>query len=48
MFRNSLDLGVFFAYLLFNIWLGLWVARRKKVSARDYFLAGDRSFRYSN
>ena len=42
MFANYLDLGVFFSYLIFNIWLGLWVARRKMSDARDYFLAGDR------
>ena len=42
MFRNYLDLGLFAGYLLFNIWLGLWVARRKTTSAQDYFLAGDR------
>ena len=42
MFRNYLDLGLFAAYLLFNVWLGLWVARRKTSSAKDYFLAGDR------
>lgn len=42
MFRNYLDLGLFAGYLLFNIWLGLWVARRKTTSAKDYFLAGDR------
>jgi solute:Na+ symporter, SSS family len=42
VFRNSLDLGVFVCYLLFNIWLGLWVARRKTAGTRDYFLAGDR------
>ena len=42
MYRNYLDLGFFAAYLLFNIWLGLWVARRKTTSTKDYFLAGDR------
>jgi SSS family solute:Na+ symporter len=42
MFRNYVDLGFFAVYLLFNVWLGLWVARRKTSSAKDYFLAGDR------
>ena len=42
VFGNHLDLGVFVCYLIFNIWLGLWVARRKMSDARDYFLAGDR------
>lgn len=42
MFQNGLDLGVFFGYLIFTIWLGLWVARRKTTNARDYFLAADR------
>jgi SSS family solute:Na+ symporter len=42
MFRNHLDLGFFVSYLLFNIWLGLWVARRRTTTTKDYFLAGDR------
>lgn len=42
MFRNYLDLGFFFIYLIFTICLGFWVARRKTAGARDYFLAGDR------
>ena len=42
MFRNFLDLSVFVCYLILNIWLGLWVARRKMAGTRDYFLAGDR------
>ncbi|MEW5977345.1 MAG: sodium/solute symporter [Acidobacteriota bacterium] len=42
MFTSSLDLGFFALYLCFNIFLGLWVSRRKMSDARDYFLAGDR------
>ena len=42
MFRNRIDLGFFFLYLAFNLWLGLFVARRKTASARDYFLARKR------
>jgi SSS family solute:Na+ symporter len=38
----SLDLGLFLAYIAFTLWLGFWVARRQTVSARDYFLAGER------
>ncbi len=39
---SHLDLGVFATYLVFNICLGLWVARRKTSTSRDYFLAGER------
>jgi solute:Na+ symporter, SSS family len=39
---HRLDFIVFGLYLVFNILLGLWVARRKTASTRDYFLAGDR------
>lgn len=42
MATPGLDLILFFLYIAFTIWLGFWVARRKTVSARDYFLAGDR------
>jgi solute:Na+ symporter, SSS family len=42
MFRNYFDLGFFVAYLVLNVWLGLWVARRKPSSAKEYFLASDR------
>ena len=42
MTGNSFDLSLFVAYLIGTIALGLWVARRKTVGARDYFLAGDR------
>src|ERR1700693_5311691 len=40
MMSNSLSLWLFILYLLFNIGLGLRVARRS-ASARDYFLAGE-------
>lgn len=36
------DLVLFAVYLVANIALGLWVARRKTGDARSYFLAGDR------
>ena len=36
------DFIVFGLYLVFNILLGIWVARKKTASTRDYFLAGDR------
>ena len=42
MFQHHLNVGLFAAYLLFNIAVGLWVARRKTTSAKDYFLAGER------
>ena len=39
---HQLDLILFALYLVANIVLGLWVARRKTADARGYFLAGDR------
>jgi solute:Na+ symporter, SSS family len=42
MFSNHLDQTVFVIYLALNVWLGIWVARRKTSVAKDYFLAGDR------
>jgi len=39
---HRLDLVLFAVYLVANIALGLWVARRKTKDARGYFLAGDR------
>ena len=39
---HKLDLVLFAVYLVANIALGLWVARRKNNDARGYFLAGDR------
>lgn len=42
MFRNPIDLTLFTVYIACNIFLGLWVARRNKSAARDYFLAGER------
>ncbi len=39
---HQLDLVLFGLYLVANIALGLWVARRKTSGAKDYFLAGDR------
>ena len=41
MFTSSIDLGFFVLYLCFNIFVGLWVSRRRMSNARDYFLAGD-------
>jgi solute:Na+ symporter, SSS family len=38
---HQLDFILFSIYLVFNIGLGLWVARRKTGGTRDYFLAGD-------
>ncbi len=38
---HRLDFILFALYLVLNIALGLWVARRKTVGTRDYFLAGD-------
>lgn len=42
MFNNPIDLTLFVVYIAFNIALGLWVARRNKSGAKDYFLAGER------
>jgi SSS family solute:Na+ symporter len=39
---THLNLTLFALYLVANIGLGLWVARRKNTDARGYFLAGDR------
>ena len=39
---HRFDLIVFGLYLVGNILLGLWVARKKTAGTRDYFLAGDR------
>jgi SSS family solute:Na+ symporter len=39
---HQLDFLLFALYLVANIALGLWVARRKTADARGYFLAGDR------
>jgi SSS family solute:Na+ symporter len=39
---HRLDLTLFAVYLVGNILLGLWVARRKATGARGYFLAGER------
>jgi SSS family solute:Na+ symporter len=39
---HQLDLVLFAVYLVANIALGLWVARRKAGDTRGYFLAGDR------
>jgi len=38
---HTLDFILFACYLVFNIALGIWVARRKAAGTRDYFLAGD-------
>jgi SSS family solute:Na+ symporter len=38
---HRLDFLLFAVYLVFNIALGLWVARRRTASTRDYFLAGE-------
>jgi solute:Na+ symporter, SSS family len=38
---HRLDIVLFALYLLVNIALGLWVARRKTAGTRDYFLAGE-------
>jgi len=40
MMNHRLDFVLFGLYLLFNIGLGLWVARRKTGGTRGYFLAG--------
>ena len=39
---HQFDLIVFGLYLVGNILLGVWVARKQSASTRDYFLAGDR------
>ncbi len=36
---TSIDLVVFFGYLLIMIGIGIWLAQRKNESAQDYFLA---------
>ena len=36
------DLSIFILYFLGIVALGVWLARREKRTARDYFLAGDR------
>ncbi len=41
MMNHRLDFVLFGLYLLFNIGLGLWVARRKTAGTRGYFLAGE-------
>lgn len=41
MFGSIADRVVFTAYLLFNVLLGLWVARRSSSGTRGYFLAGE-------
>ena len=38
---HRFDFILFAGYLVFNIALGIWVARRKAVGTRGYFLAGD-------
>ena len=38
---HRLDFIIFGLYLVGNILLGLWVAKRKVAKTRDYFLAGD-------
>jgi SSS family solute:Na+ symporter len=38
---HGLDLTLFALYLVFNIALGIWVARRRTAGTRDYFLAGE-------
>lgn len=42
MFDSRLDQSLFVLYLAFTLFLGLWVARRKTTTSRDYFLAGER------
>lgn len=39
---HRIDIILFVAYLAANIFLGLWVARRKASGTRGYFLAGER------
>lgn len=38
---HRLDFMLFGCYLAFNIALGIWVARRRTVGTRNYFLAGE-------
>jgi SSS family solute:Na+ symporter len=38
---HRLDIVLFALYLMLNIALGIWVARRKTTGTRDYFLAGE-------
>jgi SSS family solute:Na+ symporter len=38
---RRLDVALFALYLVFNIALGIWVARRKSAGTRGYFLAGE-------
>ncbi|MBI4324368.1 MAG: sodium/solute symporter [Chloroflexi bacterium] len=40
MSKHTFDFVMFGLYLAFNIFLGLWVARRRTSGTRDYFLAG--------
>jgi len=40
--NHRIDFILFAAYLVANIFLGLWVARRKSAGTRGYFLAGER------
>jgi solute:Na+ symporter, SSS family len=39
---NQLDFVLFSLYLVANLVLGLWVARRKPADSKGYFLAGER------
>ena len=41
MHLNFLDYVVFFGYMAGIVLIGLWVARKEKATALDYFLAGD-------
>jgi SSS family solute:Na+ symporter len=41
MLAGRPDLTLFVLYLVLNICLGVWVARRRTGRTRDYFLAGD-------
>jgi SSS family solute:Na+ symporter len=38
---SSLDQLVFFSYLLANVFVGLWVSRKRGSGTRGYFLAGE-------
>jgi solute:Na+ symporter, SSS family len=38
---NAIDLTLFVLYIVLNIALGIWVARRRAADARGYFLAGE-------
>lgn len=42
VFTGHLEISLFVAYLLANVCLGLWVARHRAVTSKDYFLAGER------